>query len=139
MKQLVQSFKTGTLSVRDVPVPKLIEKAILVAPHASIVSAGTERMIVEFAEKNLWQKARSRPDLVHQTLEKARREGVLTTFETVQNRIDQPLALGYSCAGHVIEVSSGVSEFQIGDRVACAGAGYAVHAEVVTVPKNLVI
>ena len=139
MKQLVQSFKTGTLSVRDVPVPSLIEKAILVAPHASIVSAGTERMIVEFAEKNLWQKARSRPDLVHQTLEKARREGVLTTFDTVQNRIDQPLALGYSCAGHVIDVSSGVSEFQIDDRVACAGAGYAVHAEVVTVPKNLVI
>jgi predicted dehydrogenase/threonine dehydrogenase-like Zn-dependent dehydrogenase len=139
MKQLVQSFKTGTLSVRDVPVPNLIETAILVAPHASLVSAGTERMIVAFAEKNLWQKARSRPDLVHQTLEKARREGVLTTLGTVQNSLDQPLALGYSCAGQVIDVGSGVSEFQIGDRVACAGAGYAVHAEVVTVPKNLAI
>lgn len=139
MKQLVQSFKTGTLSVRDVPVPNLIDKAILVVPHASIVSAGTERMIVEFAEKNLWQKARSRPDLVHQTLEKARREGLLTTLDTVQNRIDQPLALGYSCAGHVIDVSPGASEFQIDDRVACAGAGYAVHAEVITVPKNLAI
>jgi NADPH:quinone reductase-like Zn-dependent oxidoreductase len=96
-------------------------------------------MIVEFAEKNLWQKARSRPDLVQQTLEKAKREGVLTTLDTVQNRIDQPMALGYSCAGRVIEVSSGVSEFQIDDRVACAGAGYAVHAEVIAVPKNLVI
>lgn len=139
MKQLVQSFKTGALTVRDVPVPNLADKAILVAPHSSIVSAGTERMIVEFAEKNLWQKARSRPDLVQQTIEKAKREGVLTTFDTVQNRFDQPLALGYSCAGRVMDVSSSVSEFQIDDRVACAGAGYAVHAEVITVPRNLAI
>lgn len=139
MKQVIQSFKTGSLAVRDVPAPKTLEEGILMVPRASLVSAGTERMIVDFAEKSLLQKARSRPDLVHQTIEKARREGILTTLEAVQNRLDRPLALGYSCAGRVIDVSLHLSEFKIDDRVACAGGGYAAHAEVVTVPKNLVI
>jgi predicted dehydrogenase/threonine dehydrogenase-like Zn-dependent dehydrogenase len=139
MKQVIQSFKSGHLTVRDVPVPNLIEPGILMTPHASLVSAGTERMIVDFGEKNLWQKARSRPDLVRQTVDKAKREGILTTIDAVQNRLDQPVALGYSCAGRVIDVSAGLMDFGIGDRVACAGGGYAVHAEVVTVPKNLVV
>ncbi|MFP5265413.1 MAG: bi-domain-containing oxidoreductase [Blastocatellia bacterium] len=139
MKQVVQSFKTGVLSVDDVPAPGLSPGSILVRTRASLVSAGTERMVVDFAEKNLLQKARSRPDLVRQTIDKVRREGLLTTFDAVQNRLDKPMSLGYSCAGDVIAAGDAVSEFAAGDRVACAGAGFAVHAEVVAVPKNLAV
>ena len=123
----------------DVPAPSARSGGVLVRNRASLVSAGTERMVVDFAEKNLLQKARSRPDLVRQTLDKAKREGLLTTFDAVQNRLDKPMSLGYSSAGVVLDVGHRASQFQINDRVACAGAGYAVHAEAVWVPKNLVI
>ena len=96
-------------------------------------------MVVAFGEKSLLQKARSRPDLVRQTLDKVRRDGLFPTLEAVQGCLDQPLALGYSCAGRVIDVGIGVSEFRTDDRVACAGGGYAVHAETVSIPKNLVV
>lgn len=139
MKQVIQSFKTGELTVSDVPAPSARSGGVLVRNRASLVSAGTERMIVDFAEKNLLQKARSRPDLVRQTLDKAKREGLLATFDAVQNRLDKPMSLGYSSAGVVLDVGERVSQFQINDRVACAGGGYAVHAEAVWVPKNLVI
>lgn len=138
MKQLLQNVRTGQAIVLDVPAPKAGQDRVLVHVAASLVSAGTERMVVDFAEKNLLKKARSRPDLVRQTVDKAKREGVLTTLEAVQNRLDQPMALGYSCAGTVIGVGEGVTEFKEGDRVACAGGGFAVHAEAVSVPKNLV-
>ncbi len=123
----------------DVPAPSARSGGVLVRNAASLVSAGTERMVVDFAEKNLLQKARSRPDLVRQTLDKAKREGILTTFDAVKNRLDKPMSLGYSSAGVVLDVGERVSQFQINDRVACAGGGYAVHAEAVWVPKNLVI
>ncbi len=138
MKQLLQNVRTGQAAVVEVPAPKVGHDRILVQVAASLVSAGTERMVVDFAEKNLLQKARSRPDLVRQTVDKAKREGVLTTLEAVQNRLDQPMALGYSCAGTVIGVGEEVTDFKIGDRVACAGGGFAVHAEVVAVPRTLV-
>lgn len=139
MKQVVQSFKTGELTVSDVPAPSARSGGVLVRNQASLVSAGTERMVVDFAEKNLLQKARSRPDLVRQTLDKAKREGLLATFDAVQNRLDKPMSLGYSSAGVVLDVGERASQFQISDRVACAGGGYAIHAEAVWVPKNLVI
>jgi predicted dehydrogenase len=139
MNQVIQSFKTGELTVSNVPTPALQSQGILVLNRASLVSAGTERMLVDFAEKNLLQKVRARPDLVRQTVDKARREGILTTLDAVQNRLDKPVPLGYSCAGNVIEVGAEVSEFKVGDAVACAGAGYANHAEVVSVPKNLAV
>ncbi|MDQ2730120.1 MAG: bi-domain-containing oxidoreductase [Armatimonadota bacterium] len=139
MKQLLQHISTGETVVTDVPVPKTGRGMIMVQVGSSLVSAGTERMVVDFAEKSLIQKARSRPDLVRQTMDKAQREGVLTTLDAVRNRLDRPMSLGYSCAGVVTGVGSDITEFQPGDRVACAGAGYAVHAEIVVVPRNLAV
>ncbi len=137
MKQIIQSVSTGELAVVDVPAPKTPKGGILVRTQASLVSAGTERSMVSFAEKNLLQKARSRPDLVRQTIDKARRDGILDTFDAVRNRLEQPAALGYSAAGTVIDVGIDAGAFRIGDRVACAGAGLAVHAQLIAVPKNL--
>ena len=137
MKQLLQNLKTGQTTVAEVPEPVLRPGAALVHTAASLVSAGTERMVVEFAEKSLLGKARSRPDLVRQMLDKARREGLLTTLEAAFNRLDQPMALGYSSAGTITAVGPGLQGFHPGDRVACAGGGYAVHAEVALVPQNL--
>lgn len=139
MKQLIQYVRTGETVVEEVPAPMLGASQVLVRVGASLVSAGTERMVVDFAQKNLLQKARSRPDLVRQTLEKARREGILSTVETVQNRLDKPMSLGYSCAGTVIAVGDAVGGITVGQRVACAGGGYAVHAEIVAVPQTLVV
>src|SRR5258708_20266942 len=94
MKQIIQSFKTGQLSITDVPVPAVSSGSVLVRTATSLVSAGTERMLVDFAEKSLLQKARSRPDLVRQVVDKARREGVFTTMDTLLNRLDKPISLG---------------------------------------------
>ncbi|MEW6716591.1 MAG: bi-domain-containing oxidoreductase [Chloroflexota bacterium] len=137
MKQLLQNLHTGETYIEDVPVPKPRPGSALVRTAASLVSVGTERMLVDFAQKSLVGKARSRPDLVRQVLEKARREGLLTTVETVFNRLDRPMALGYSSSGTIVAVGEGLQGFKTGDRVACAGGGYAVHAEYAIVPQNL--
>lgn len=137
MKQVVQNMKSGKTEVIEVPTPGVRAGTILVRTAASLVSAGTERNLVEFAEKSLVGKARSRPDLMKQVVEKARREGILTTLDSAMNRLDQPLALGYSSAGTVIAAGRDVKDFKPGDRVVCAGGGHAVHAEIALVPKNL--
>jgi predicted dehydrogenase/threonine dehydrogenase-like Zn-dependent dehydrogenase len=139
MKQLLQNLRTGETSIAEVPMPAPKPGMALIRTAASLVSAGTERMVVEFAEKSLVGKARSRPDLVKQVLDKARREGLLTTVDAAFNRLDQPMPLGYSSAGTVIAVGEGLQGFKVGDRVACAGGGYAVHAEFAIVPKNLLV
>ncbi len=122
----------------DVPIPTPQTGEVLVRTAVSLVSAGTERSLVSFAEKSLVGKARSRPDLVRQVLDKARREGALTTLEAALNRLDQPMPLGYSSAGTVVSLGAGVQKVRVGERVACAGGGYAVHAEYAAVPVNLV-
>ena len=137
MKQLLQNMKDGQAVVIEMPVPGVKSGFALVRTAASLVSAGTERMVVEFAEKGLIGKAQSRPDLVKQVLDKAKREGVLTTIEAAFNRLEQPMALGYSSAGTIVELGAGMDGFYVGQRVACAGGGYAVHAEYALVPKNL--
>src|SRR6266540_3038990 len=137
MKQLLQNTRNGKSSVEDVPVPTPREGQALVKVEASLVSAGTERMVVEFAEKSLVGKARSRPDLVKQMMDKARREGLLNTAQAAFNRLDQPMALGYSSAGTIVALGKEMQGFKVGQRVACAGGGYAVHAEYNAVPRNL--
>src|SRR5215216_5368354 len=137
MKQLLQNTRNGKSTVEDVPVPTPRDGQALVKTEASLVSAGTERMVVEFAEKSLVGKARSRPDLVKQVLDKARREGVVNTAQAAFNRLDQPMALGYSSAGTIVALGKNMQGFKVGQRVACAGGGYAVHAEYNVVPRNL--
>lgn len=137
MKQVLQNISNGETYVAEVPIPTPKPGTVLVKTASSLVSAGTERMVVEFGEKSLIGKARSRPDLVKQMMDKARREGVVSTLEAAFNRLDQPMVLGYSSAGEIVALGEGVKRFQIGHRVACAGGGYAVHAEYVTVPQNL--
>src|SRR5512140_2022616 len=137
MKQLLQNMRDGKAVVEEVPVPTVRAGSALVRTAASLVSAGTERMVVEFAEKSLVGKARSRPDLAKQVLDKARREGYITTVQAAFNRLDQPMALGYSSAGTIIELGAAMQGCTVGQRVACAGGGYAVHAEYAVVPRNL--
>jgi predicted dehydrogenase/threonine dehydrogenase-like Zn-dependent dehydrogenase len=137
MKQLLQNMRDGKAAVEEVPVPTPRAGMALVKTEASLVSAGTERMVVEFAEKSLVGKARSRPDLVRQVVDKMQREGVVPTLQAALNRLDQPMALGYSSAGAIIELGPGMDGFKVGQRVACAGGGYAVHAEYNIVPRNL--
>jgi predicted dehydrogenase/threonine dehydrogenase-like Zn-dependent dehydrogenase len=137
MKQVVQNIRKGRTEVVEIPSPTPPPGAVLIRTAASVVSVGTERMVVEFAGKSLLGKARSRPDLVRQVIQKARREGVLSAVDAAFKRLSQPMALGYSSAGTVVEVGDGVSEFHPGDRVACAGGGHAVHAEFASVPVNL--
>lgn len=139
MKQLMQSVRTGEVEVLDVPAPGVERGRVLVRAGASLISAGTERMVVEFASKNLLEKAKARPDLVRQVVDKAKREGVLTAVDAVRSRLDAPMPMGYSSAGTVIAVGEGGGAFHAGDRVACAGGGHAVHAEIISVPKNLCV
>jgi len=141
MKQLLQDLRNGETRIADVPVPQPRPGTVLVRTAASLVSAGTERTLAAFAEKSLVGKARSRPDLVRQVVDKARREGLLTTLEAALNRLDQPMPLGYSSAGTVAAVGDPLPgtghSIRVGDRVACAGGGHAVHAEYALIPLNL--
>ena len=121
----------------EVPMPLAQPGMALVRTAASLVSAGTERMLVDFASKSLLGKARSRPDLARQVFDKARREGVLTTVEAAFNRLEEPMPLGYSSAGTIAGIGEGIRGFKVGQRVACGGGGYAVHAEYALVPQNL--
>ena len=130
-------MKNGQTAVEEVPTPAPAAGQALVKVSASLVSAGTERMLVEFAEKSLVGKARSRPDLVKQVLEKMRREGMLVTLTAAFNRLDQPMPLGYSSAGTIAALGEDMAGYKVGQRVACAGGGFAVHAEYNVIPRNL--
>ena len=130
-------MKNGRTAIVEVPTPMPAAGQALVKVSSSLVSAGTERMLVEFAEKSLVGKARSRPDLVKQVLEKMRREGMLVTLGAAFNRLDQPMPLGYSSAGTIAALGDEMDGFKVGQRVACAGGGYAVHAEYNVVPQAL--
>ncbi len=133
MKQIIQSFKTGETILEDIPAPQVRKGAVLIQTTRSLVSLGTERMLVEFGKSNLLSKARQQPDKVKQVLDKIKTEGLLPTLEAVFNKLGEPLPLGYCNVGKVIAVGEGVNEFKVGDRVASNGQ----HAEFVCIPKNL--
>src|SRR5215813_13945385 len=137
MKQVVQNYRTGELKVDELPPPALKPGGVLVRTSYSLISSGTERTAVETAQSSLVGKARSRPDLVRQVLDSFKREGLGSTDEKVKAKLSQSKALGYSAAGVVTEVGHDATEFRVGDRVACAGGGYASHAEFIFVPRNL--
>jgi predicted dehydrogenase/threonine dehydrogenase-like Zn-dependent dehydrogenase len=139
MKQVIQDLGTHELKVTDVPPPIVQPGRVLVRTAATLISAGTERMTVEMGNRSLLGKARERPDLVKQVIQKAQREGVLNTLNAVRAKLSSQVALGYSAAGTVIGAGEDVTQFRVGDRVVCAGAGYASHAEVLSVPKNLCV
>jgi predicted dehydrogenase/threonine dehydrogenase-like Zn-dependent dehydrogenase len=130
--------RTGAIAVEEVPAPQLLPGCVLVRVASSVVSAGTERASSEFARKNLLQKAKSRPDLVREVISKVQRDGLLSAIQAVRSRLDQPQRPGYSSAGTVMAIGEGVTDIQPGDRVGCAGAGFAVHAEIACVPRLLV-
>ena len=135
MKQLIQSLSDGSTVLADVPAPSIRKGQLLIRTTRSLVSAGTERMLVDFGKANLLDKARQQPDKVHQVIDKARTDGLFTTLESVRTKLDQPLALGYCNVGVVVAVGSEVSGFEVGDRVASNGP----HAEFVSVPHRLCV
>jgi len=135
--QIIQYQKTGEIYVDELPVPKLRPGFLLVRNVFSLISAGTERTSVETAQASMLEKARMRPDLVRQVIDNFHREGLLATYKKVRDRLDNYKDLGYCAAGIVVE--SGVDDIKVGDRVACAGVGYAGHAEIISVPRNLVV
>lgn len=133
MKQILQSLKTGQVELTEVPAPAVAPGSLLIRTRATLISAGTERMLIDFGRANWLDKARQQPDKVRQVLDKVRTDGLVPTIEAVRNKLDQPLPLGYCNVGEVIAVGAGVSEFRVGDRVASNGK----HAEIVSVPAIL--
>ncbi|WP_191860166.1 bi-domain-containing oxidoreductase [Hanstruepera ponticola] len=139
MQQLTQKLGSGDMVIQEVPYPQLGKGMVIVKNHYSIISAGTEGSTVQAARKSLLGKAKERPQQVKQVIDTFVKQGPIQTYRAVMKKLDAYSPLGYSCAGEVIEVGEGVTGFEIGDRVACAGAGYANHAEIVSVPVNLCV
>ena len=133
MKQIIQDLKKGDTILEEVPVPRVKSGSILIQTTKTLVSLGTERMLVDFGKANFIQKARQQPDKVKMVLDKVKTDGLRPTLEAIFNKLGKPLPLGYCNVGRVVAVGKGVHEFSIGDRVASNGS----HAEYVCVPKNL--
>lgn len=133
MKQILQNLSNGETALADVPCPAPVKGQLLIRSSVTLVSAGTERMLVEFGKANWLEKARSQPDKVKMVLEKIKTDGLLTTLDAVKSKLDQPIPLGYCNVGTIVE--SGGTELQIGERVVSNGG----HAEIVRVPRNLCV
>jgi len=133
MKQILQNLKSGETVLEDIPCPRVLPGQVLIRTRQTLVSAGTEKMLVDFGKANLLDKARQQPDKVKMVLDKVKTDGLMPTIETVRNKLDQALPMGYCNVGTVLEIGAGVTQFKVGDRVASNGK----HAEVVCVPENL--
>lgn len=133
MQQLLLNIGTGATELIDAPVPALEEGYVLIRTRRTLISAGTERMLIDFGRASMFERARQQPDKVKMIFDKMRTDGLIATIDAVRSKLDQPLALGYCNVGTVIEVGTGVTQFKTGDRVVSNGS----HAEVVSVPKNL--
>lgn len=138
MKQIAQNKRHGTLSVESVPPPHLRRGMVLVKNYFSVISAGTEKTSIDSRKANLLQRAKSQPDEVRKVIDEVKRTGLAATWKRIMAKLDSPAALGYSSAGVVIAVDDQIDDLLVGDRVACAGAEYAHHSDVVIVPRNLV-
>ena len=139
MLQLTQKLKDGQMNVLEVVVPQISRGFVLVKNHYSLISAGTEASTVTAARKSLLGKAKDRPQQVKQVIDTLLQQGPIQTYRAVMKKLDAYSPLGYSTAGEIIDVPSDITGFCVGDRVACAGAGYASHAEVIAVPANLCV
>lgn len=139
MKQLMQNLKDGKVYLIDIPVPQLGNRGALVRTFSSVVSVGTEKAVSEFSSSSLLGKAKARPDLVSQVVNKVKTDGIVSAYKTAISRLDDPLPLGYSLAGEIIALGKEVSGFSVGDRVACGGGSYACHAEINYIPRNLMV
>ena len=137
MKQLTQNLKTGKMDLMDVPFPVLYKGYILIRNHYSLISAGTEGQKVSIAQKGYIGKAKEKPEQVKQVIDTFKKEGIASTYKKVMNKLDALSPLGYSTVGEVIRVGEGITNYKVGDKVACGGDGLANHAEVVSVPENL--
>ena len=133
MRQVLQELSNGHTTLVQVPAPAVRPNHVVVRTRASLISAGTERILVEFGKANLLQKARQQPEKVGQVIDKVKTDGLLSTIEAVRDKLGKPIPLGYSSAGTVMGIGQGVAGFQLGDAVASNGP----HAEVVCVPANL--
>ncbi|MDA9590037.1 zinc-binding alcohol dehydrogenase, partial [Opitutales bacterium] len=133
MKQILQNLSSGETLLANVPAPKARAGHLLIETEASLVSLGTEKMLINFGKANLLDKARQQPEKVMQVLQKIKTDGLMPTLEVVRSKLDTPLPLGYCNVGRVIEVGAGVDGFQVGDRV----LSNSNHAEIVCAPKNL--
>jgi len=139
VKQIVQNYKSGEIILVDIPIPMMLGSGAIVRNYYSLISAGTERTKIETGKMSLLEKAKSRPDLVKKVIDNIKTEGLSITVKNVLKKLEDFSPLGYSTAGEVIEVSSDISDIKKGDLVACAGAGFANHAEYVFIPKNLLV
>ena len=139
MDQLTQKLSNGEMTIQELPMPASAPGMVIVRNHYSLISAGTESSTVKSARKSLFAKAKERPKDVKMVLDMLVKQGPVQTYRAVMKKLDAYSPLGYSSAGEVIEVGEGVAEFSVGDLVACAGAGYANHAEIVSVPANLCV
>ena len=139
MKQLTQKLGSGEMQVQDVPLPQLGPNMVLVKNYYSIISSGTEASTVSTARKSLIAKAKERPQQVKQVLDTFKSQGPINTYRAVTKKLESYSPLGYSSSGEVIAIGEGVTKYAVGDLVACAGVGYANHAEIVSVPVNLCV
>ena len=136
MEQLTQQLGSGVMSIQELPTPLLDKGMVLVKSHYSLISTGTEGNAVRGARKNIIGKIKDRPKQVQQVFETLKKQGIVQTYRSVMKKLNEYSKLGYSCAGEVIDVSEDVTEFKVGDLVACGGAS-ATHSEIVAVPINL--
>jgi len=139
MQQLTQKLGSGDMVIQELPYPQVGKGMLVVKNYYSVISAGTEGSTVTTARKGLIGKAKERPQQVKQVIDTLKKQGPMQTYRAVMKKLDAYSPLGYSCAGKILEVGEGVTEFKVGDNVACAGVGYANHAEIVAVPVNLCV
>ena len=133
MKQILQNFRSGETSIEECPAPSIKKNSLKILTRKSLISAGTERMLVNFSKSSYFEKAKQQPEKVKQVINKISTDGILTTYDSVKSKLDEPIALGYSNVGVIDELPEGITDFKVGDRVVSNGP----HADLVVVNKNL--